>query len=453
MFKFSNQVQGQLPSSGVGGSFLPDSRYKRRLKYDLYNDRGRPLQATMENGLVTSYVWGYKDLYPVVEMKNAKYSDLWGFIEGPTIDALNTLSVSPSEIRSTANYIRSSLDHSAVSSYTYEPLIGMTSGTDASGHTLFYKYDSSGRLSAILDQDGFIIETYCYNYAGQQVDCDAQSQYTNVAKSGTFTKNDCDWGTVGETVTYVVPAGTYSSWESQAAADALAQADVDANGQAYANTHGNCMTAERTPFTSSHRLGGACDDLEEISREVWIPNAQVSLLSSVPDESSDTGIRVYADATSSQVAPAGYYTDLYSDPSDGTRYRVYEVDQYGYITRYILCNAGGTPPGPEDFNITLTLTKSGNQFNIQVNAPRTYSSGLTISGRVAFIQGTMGEVGGSGNFSIYLPAGLDEVNQSVSLFPEATGPYTGEFQLLQSTPAQVDGGTITLTGNTYYSDN
>ena len=65
----------------------------------------------------------------------------------------------------------------------------------------------------------------------------------NAIQSGEFTKNDCDPDTEkGTTVTYTVPAGTYSSSISQADADQKAKDDVAENGQAYANAHGDCET-------------------------------------------------------------------------------------------------------------------------------------------------------------------------------------------------------------------
>jgi len=52
-----------------------------------------------------------------------------------------------------------------MTSYTYEPLIGMTSQTDPKGYTLLYQYDAAGRLETIKDEDGNIIEHYQYNYS------------------------------------------------------------------------------------------------------------------------------------------------------------------------------------------------------------------------------------------------------------------------------------------------
>lgn len=63
--------------------------------------------------------------------------------------------------------------------------------------------------------------------------------YLSTMKQGTAQKNDCTTGT-GETVTYAVPAGLYTSTTSQDAADTLAQNDVDTNKQDYANQKGGC---------------------------------------------------------------------------------------------------------------------------------------------------------------------------------------------------------------------
>jgi hypothetical protein len=67
-----------------------------------------------------------------------------------------------------------------------------------------------------------------------------QSVFYNTIQTGTATKNNCGAGYTGSTVTYTVPAHTYSSITSQVDADNQAIADVAANKQTYANTNGTC---------------------------------------------------------------------------------------------------------------------------------------------------------------------------------------------------------------------
>lgn len=52
-------------------------------------------------------------------------------------------------------------------SYTHDPLIGVTSQTDPTGRTIFYEYDALGRLLRTRDEQGRILSQQQYHYAGQ----------------------------------------------------------------------------------------------------------------------------------------------------------------------------------------------------------------------------------------------------------------------------------------------
>ena len=67
----------------------------------------------------------------------------------------------------------------------------------------------------------------------------------NVKKSKSFRKNDCDPDTEeGSLVTMTIEAGQFSSIISQEDADRKAEAELDAKGQDYANSHGTCNTVK-----------------------------------------------------------------------------------------------------------------------------------------------------------------------------------------------------------------
>lgn len=122
-----------------------------------------------------------------------------------------------------------------MTTYAYEPLVGITHQCNANNKVANYIYDPFGRLLLIRDQDKNILKKYCYNYQGQAENCGLLG---NSILSGAYTKA-CSGAYIGSTVTYTVPAGTYYA-STQTAADAMAQNDITANGQTYANTIGTC---------------------------------------------------------------------------------------------------------------------------------------------------------------------------------------------------------------------
>ncbi|HSZ31944.1 MAG TPA: hypothetical protein VK772_01465 [Puia sp.] len=54
-----------------------------------------------------------------------------------------------------------------MTTYTYNPLIGMSSQCDADNRISYFKYDPFGRLKVVLDQDHNIVKTVQYHYIGE----------------------------------------------------------------------------------------------------------------------------------------------------------------------------------------------------------------------------------------------------------------------------------------------
>lgn len=89
--------------------------------------------------------------------------------------------------------------------------------------------------------DSFTINSNCFS---EEIDITIQEVFYNVEMSEDFIKDDCPEGTTPETITYTVEEGTYSSLIDQNDANNQAQADIDTNGQNYANANGECYSEE-----------------------------------------------------------------------------------------------------------------------------------------------------------------------------------------------------------------
>lgn len=66
--------------------------------------------------------------------------------------------------------------NSFMTSYTHDPILGVTSEADINGNVTTYEYDVFRRLSIVKDNDGNVVKKYCYNYSGQTVNCELTTQ-------------------------------------------------------------------------------------------------------------------------------------------------------------------------------------------------------------------------------------------------------------------------------------
>lgn len=104
------------------------------------------------------------------------------------------------------------------------------------------KYTSIISQSDAEDKAMKDIEQNGQNWVNEHGRCITILWY-NAKKSKSFRKNDCDPDTEeGSLVTMTIEAGQFSSTISQEDADRKAEAELNAKGQDYANSHGTCNT-------------------------------------------------------------------------------------------------------------------------------------------------------------------------------------------------------------------
>ncbi len=125
--------------------------YEVRFTYDQHDANGNVLQFIDSKGVVNSIIWGHNQALPIVQGVGVDYTTLKGAYDqvGGNLSILHE---------------QATLSDAQVTTYTYDPLIGMTSQTDPNGITIFYEYDDLNRLKLIKDHEGNILQHYEYHY-------------------------------------------------------------------------------------------------------------------------------------------------------------------------------------------------------------------------------------------------------------------------------------------------
>lgn len=113
-------------------------------------------------GLITNYIWGYNDTYPVAQIVNATASQIG--LSPADQTTLNAANPSAITVRSIIQSKRASLTNALVTTYTYDPLVGIISITDPAGYDTHFDYDDFNRLILTKDDNEHIMNRYSYFY-------------------------------------------------------------------------------------------------------------------------------------------------------------------------------------------------------------------------------------------------------------------------------------------------
>ena len=154
-------VEPQFIKTLKGVYHATTNPYQTRTTFYDYDTYGKPLEVGQSSGPHTSYLWGYGNQLPVAKADNATYSQLTG--TGIVLSTINSASTNDQTMRNELNKLRT-LSNSFATTYTYAPLIGLTSETDPTGYTTFYDYDDFNRLKYIENKDSKVLKSYAYNY-------------------------------------------------------------------------------------------------------------------------------------------------------------------------------------------------------------------------------------------------------------------------------------------------
>ncbi|MXV14543.1 DUF5977 domain-containing protein [Hufsiella ginkgonis] len=365
-------------------------------RFEKYDEFGNVMQAAVPGGSRMTTVWDSYHLAPVAECQNAALTDVFfeDFETLPGATSLNaftgdkywagdyTLNFTPQGIGphklsywyrengtwrfsgyvpytgtsasltagDAIDQVRVAPYESAMVSYTYDAVQGVSSVTDDKAKITRFSYDDFNRLTLVRDEKGNILKQQGYYYHTKPVD----EVYLNAEVTASYSKNDCAGG-VGIPFNYTIPIGLYYSYASQQDADVQATADLAQNGQAVANQAGDCGVFARLEIVNNS------------TNYQGDPNDHTTV------ETADIYVRFYTNASFTTPASMPVATDVKLNISN------FSTDEYGsssndYEVVYIV-NANNSSV----FLGNFTLSWVREFFSTYANHTITESSANTYS--------------------------------------------------------------------------
>jgi len=134
---------------------------EKKITFDSYDTKGNITQYTLESGVPVSIIWGYNQTQPIAKIENETYANVQSQVAN-----LQSLSDSGDEtnLLLALTALRNSHPNAMITTYTYIPLVGISTITDPKGDRQTFQYDSFGRLLNVKDKDGNTLSENEYHY-------------------------------------------------------------------------------------------------------------------------------------------------------------------------------------------------------------------------------------------------------------------------------------------------
>jgi hypothetical protein len=141
-----------------------------QIVFSKYDNKGNPLEISKKDGVKEYYVWGYNQTLLIAKIEG--YTSSINSTHQTAIN--NAISASDNDnsvstetnLRAKLVLLRKSFSstNALVTTFTHDPLIGVTSITDPRDETIYYQYDESNRLEFVRDAQGKILSKNEYSY-------------------------------------------------------------------------------------------------------------------------------------------------------------------------------------------------------------------------------------------------------------------------------------------------
>lgn len=123
------------------------------------------------DGTPVTLVYGYLDTQVIAKMVNV---DANVYYDSPSYQTIRSnldmystqwhSNYSEANLKAVLNTLRTTFPNALVTTYTYKPMVGVSSVTDENGKTTTYEYDTFNRLATVKDYLGNILKEYHYNF-------------------------------------------------------------------------------------------------------------------------------------------------------------------------------------------------------------------------------------------------------------------------------------------------
>jgi hypothetical protein len=298
-------------------SGTPDTRYTTEISFNNYDDKGNIREYALRGTRKSAFLWGYKSLYPLAEIKEASFAQVTA--------ALATFGQTPATLAAEENettlqnymgQLRAALPNAFVNAYTYIPLVGLSTVTDFNGYKTTYQYDNFKRLQTVKDHLGNILKNYNYQYENDVVSgCSTPAPVISSAPAASgcqsvLTASGCVGGTVnwsnqqtGASITVpsvisnIVYTATCTTTCESPASNALAgltypagwTADNIVPAVSGCIAVGNNVVRMQTNPTANKGIGGSDPDHHYFYSKVF--SGDVTIMAKVNGLSAGSGIR------------------------------------------------------------------------------------------------------------------------------------------------------------------
>ncbi|WP_449400987.1 hypothetical protein [Chryseobacterium wanjuense] len=133
--KYDN-LENFLPSSILSAS-LSGSNMETEVTYNKYDSKGNLLQYTKKDGIPVALIWGYGSTKPIAKIENVTYDQAMSLIGSGDIVTKSDQDINiatQNTFIDALDLFRKSNTRLMITTYTYDPLIGVTSITPPFRH-------------------------------------------------------------------------------------------------------------------------------------------------------------------------------------------------------------------------------------------------------------------------------------------------------------------------------